>query len=215
MARVAVALFLLGGLDKAVAAAPALEVSAKTIEYIRPGPASTAKVETSAPAGMPPKATPPASASGDAKKIAYYRNAKPAKHDNSTLTIDVPNDDCTCRSQCTCADVDDFIQCLTHPSSFWCEPMDPTEACNSAESQCTGDLDITCTPTSSGCQFTCNNPSPAPGFGGSGCDPDKTKLFNMVCVLTPLAIPIYIVCVIGVLGLLYMGVKACCSSKRD
>lgn len=64
--------------------------------------------------------------------------------------------DCRCSGPCTCSGADDFINCLTNPPPY-CVPEDATEACNDARSQCSGDLDITCTPTSTGCLFQCSS----------------------------------------------------------
>ena len=223
-ARMAYSALLLLCLNAVSMAAPTPEEarSAKKIAYIRPMKAPTGVSPSSHVEAL--KKSKPIDMNTDKKgddskvtSIAYMRSEKaPMKNNGTTLTLG-SQDDCTCRSQCTCDGADEFIHCLTNPSSIMCVPMDPTEACNSAAKQCSGDLDITCTPTSSGCQFECRVPPPvpAPGLGGDGCFDDKVKLFNTVCVYTPLGYAIYAFVAFGVIGLLYKGVKECCGAKSD
>lgn len=90
--------------------------------------------------------------------------------------------DCYCSGACTCSGADDFVNCMTNPPPY-CVPEDATKACNDARSQCIGDLDITCTPTSTGCLFQCSSGgSSGGGSGGSSSCSDGDFSFFGVCL---------------------------------
>lgn len=122
--------------------------------------------------------------------------------------------DCYCSGPCTCSGADDFINCMTNPPPY-CVPEDPTEACNDARSQCSGDLDITCTPTSTGCLFQCSpGGGPGGGPGGSGsCSGGEFPLFG-VCLTTRMMLIVGLAISVCMGGLCGFWRYQCIKSRR-
>jgi len=141
-----------------------------------------------------------------------FEAADPTKKLDKLSFVGSPRSDCTCSYSCDCGGADNYAQCLNNLDPWSCQIFTATEACNAAASACPM-LDITCTPTSTGCDFQCESFGPTPGLSGAGCADGYLNFFNAVCLITPLAIFLYIVLVGSLFGLLYKFVKKCFASS--